>query len=247
MISSARTKQAAFDRKALSYDAHAYVQRDAAEWLAEWLPPEKHSGRCLELGAGTGLFSAHLKDRFHHLEVSDASTEMLTVCGQRVPGLNQKVRDAWIEQEDSENWDFIASSSLLQWAPEPAECLPYWKKLLKAEGRMLAGFFAAPSLTEMTEILDGGSPVAWHSSEEWVEYFITAGFKLERIEINTRRYNYESPLEFWKSIHGTGSTVSQKLAPSQMLRLFKDYENRFANQDGGVYATWTFCRAELSF
>jgi Methylase involved in ubiquinone/menaquinone biosynthesis len=239
-------KQAAFNRKALSYDAHAFVQRDAAEWLAEWLPQDTHPGRCLELGAGTGLFTSHLQGHFQHLEISDVSPEMLEVCNQRVPGIHQRARDAWAEPSDPKCWDFLASSSLLQWAPEPTACLINWKKLLRPNGRVLAGFFAQPSLPEMTEILDGGSPVHWHASEEWVDFFDSAALNIERIETDTRRYEYESPLHFWKSLHGTGATVSQRMTPSQMFRLFKDYESRFSTPDGGVYATWTFCRVELS-
>lgn len=246
MSPSTPAKQAAFHRKALSYDAHAFVQRDAAEWLAQWLPEEPHPGNCLELGAGTGLFTSHLQGRFTQIEISDASSEMLEVCNSRVPGLRQRARDAWLPQADPQSWDCVVSSSLLQWAPEPSVCLGHWKQLLRPNGRVLAGFFTAPSLPEMTQLLDGGSPVQWRSPDEWHAFFQAAGLRVERIEIDTRRYTYESPLHFWKSLHGTGATVSQRLTPSQMLRLLKDYESRYTTPDGGVYATWTFCRVELS-
>ena len=48
-----------FDRRASVYEEHAPVQREAAAWLAEWLP-ETIGGPVLEVGAGTGLFTRHL-------------------------------------------------------------------------------------------------------------------------------------------------------------------------------------------
>lgn len=237
---------AAFHRKAQSYDEHAIVQKDAAAWLAEWLPETSHPGRCLELGAGTGIFTEYLPGRFEHLEVSDASDKMLEVCNQRVPGIPQSTRDAWSKANDPSNWDYLTSSSLLQWAPDPIDCLQNWKAMLKRNGRILLGFFAEPSLPEMIDILDGKSPIDWYKKSAWQKHFTQSGLTVERIEIDTRQYTYESPLHFWKSLHGTGATVSQRLAPSQMLKLFREYEKSYAHADGGVYATWTFCRAELS-
>jgi hypothetical protein len=49
-----------FDRRAAQYEQHAPVQREAAAWLAEWLP-EKIESPALEVGAGTGLFTRHLE------------------------------------------------------------------------------------------------------------------------------------------------------------------------------------------
>lgn len=245
MLENRSTKTAAFCEKAFSYDEHAVVQKDAAAWLAEWLPKFGSFEKCLELGAGTGLFTKHLVDRFAHIEVSDASSEMLEVCNRRVPGLHQRSRDAWAQQPDPGNWDYLTSSSLLQWSPEPSDCLRHWKELLREGGRILAGFFAHPSLPEMNSVLEGQSPVLWRDTDTWLEVIEANGLQVERIEVDTRRYNYENPLHFWKSLHGTGATVSQRMQPSQMMRLFRNYEERFSN-DFGVYATWTFCRMELS-
>jgi malonyl-CoA O-methyltransferase len=239
------SKTAAFCEKAFSYDAHAIVQKEAADWLAKWLPEPNEFERCLELGAGTGLFTEHLIERFAHLEVSDASSAMLEVCNRRAPGLHQRTRNAWTQQNDPQSWDYLTSSSLLQWAPNPKACLGYWKALLREGGRILCGFFADPSLPEMNSILEGESPVTWRSTEKWIAAVESNGLNVKRIEVDTRRYNYESPLHFWKSLHGTGATVSQRMQPSQMLSLFRNYEARFSN-DFGVYATWTFCRLEIS-
>ncbi|WP_269522914.1 methyltransferase domain-containing protein [Coraliomargarita parva] len=240
-----RPKDPAFDRKAESYETHAFVQKDAASWLAEWLPATTCHARCLELGAGTGLFSRHLKDRFTKVEISDLAGEMIDLCKQRMPDFDYSQRDAWNAQADSGTWDFVVSSSLLQWSRNPVDCLQHWKALLKPGGRILSGFFVDPTLPEMTAILDGKNPIDWRSPGQWERYAKKAGLDVQRLESQTHRYHYESALHFWKSLHGTGATVSQRMTPSQMMRLLRDYEAKYRNESG-VYATWTFCRMELS-
>lgn len=235
----------AFARKAGSYDVHASVQADAARWLAEWLPQDGSNGSCLELGAGTGLFSQHLADRFQHLDCTDISPEMLLQCRERLPGVNYRVLDAWDPPSwDEQHYDFLASSSLLQWAPSPVSVLKNWSDRLCADGRMLLGFFVAPSLPELDRVLGGQSPVNWRSPAEWQDAMGDSGLELERIETTTHRYYYSSALEFLKSLHGTGCNVSRGTSTGTLRRLLRQYEAAYKT-DAGVYATWTFCRAEL--
>jgi alkylation response protein AidB-like acyl-CoA dehydrogenase len=67
----------AFDRHAGRYDTHATVQREAAAWLAEWLP-QIIDGHALELGAGTGLFTRHLATRATQLVATDTAMKVTT-------------------------------------------------------------------------------------------------------------------------------------------------------------------------
>ena len=73
-----------FDRRASDYERHAPVQREAAQWLAEWLPGEiEHPA--LELGAGTGLFTRHLVGRTKRLVASDIAPRMVQAGIDRLP------------------------------------------------------------------------------------------------------------------------------------------------------------------
>lgn len=235
----------AFGKKSDSYDAHAIVQKDAAAWLAEWLPKDSGSDACLEFGCGTGLFTKHLIDHFIQVEATDLETKMVAKCRQRLPQVNVKVRDAWSVQNDPTPWDFIASSSLLHWAGDPVNTLRNWAALLRKNGRMIIGFFIEPSLPEMCHVIGAErGPVQWRSHNDWNAIYDAAGFKVIRTECKTRRYEYDSPLHFWKSLHGTGAAVSQHMRPSQMLRFFREYESAY-HCEKGVYATWTYCRTEL--
>ncbi len=244
MPTPAKKTEPAFARKADTYDVHAHVQSDAARWLAEWLPEAAKDSHCLEMGAGTGLLTQHLINRFTHVESSDLSADMLRICQERVPKATCRVRDAWAFSKSQENWDFLVSSSLLQWAPCPDGALRHWSSLVKRSGHLILGFFVKPSLPEMMKVIGGKGPVTWRSPQEWGEIFANNDFHLVRMESETRSYHYESALHLWKSLHGTGATVSRSMSPSAMLRFFRDYESFFRQRDG-VYASWTFCRVEL--
>jgi malonyl-CoA O-methyltransferase len=235
--------RASFGKKADSYDEHAFVQADAAEWLAEWIVALKCKS-CLELGAGTGLLTRHLKGKFEHLECSDIEPTMVEFCRKKFPSATHSVRDAWAKQNDTGKWDLVTTSSVLQWANHPERVMQNWRELLRPNGRIVAGLFVKPSLPEMFEVTGGESPLIWRDIPTWNAIFESAGLKVERIEDKTTRYNYKSALDFWKSIHGIGAAVSRKISPSQMMRFFRNYESKFSDEDG-VYATWTFCRVEL--
>jgi malonyl-CoA O-methyltransferase len=235
---------ASFGKKASSYEQHAFVQTHAAEWLAQWMPTDTEDTRCLEFGAGTGLLTRHLVDQFEHLECSDIEPEMVEICKANHPAATHSVRDAWAAHPDTEQWDLIAASSVLQWAKEPHLAMKNWRQLLKRDGRIIAGFFIQPSLPEMFEVTGGESPLIWRDAEAWQAVFESADLEVVRMGSDTRRYHYPSALDFWKSIHSTGTAVSRKISPSQMMRFFRDYELQFRDAKG-VYATWTFCRVEL--
>ena len=244
MNPSPENSKASFGKKAKDYEKHAFVQSEAAAWLAEWLP--MHACKtCLELGAGTGLLTNYLKNQFEHLECSDIEPAMVAICRSKFPTLTHRVRDAWAPQSDTGKWDLVTASSVLQWASNPQTVMQNWRKLLSPRGRILVGLFVEPSLPEMLEVTGGRSPLVWRDEDTWRSIFEAAGFSVVRMESKTQRYSYKSALELWKSVHGTGAAISQKLLPSQMIRFFRDYNAKYYNETG-VYATWTSCRAELA-
>lgn len=236
---------AAFAQKANSYDHYAQVQAEAASWLAQWLPVDAGAETCLELGAGTGFFSQYLPELFQKITCTDLSEEMLQVLQTRVPAAECQVLNAWQPATHSQQgFDYVVASSLLQWAPDPVTNMQSWCDRLTPDGRILAGFFVDPSLPELQQILSGSGPINWKTPEAWVQIFESAGLQVLRMEADTHEYQYSTALEFWKSLHGTGATISKRMQPSQMLRLFREYTALFPELDG-VLATWTFCRVEL--
>ncbi len=238
------TSRASFGEKASSYEEYALVQSDAAAWLAEWVL-QTDCPSCLEFGAGTGLLTHYLEGNFKDIECSDIEPAMVELCREKFPTIVHSIRDAWPRQADKNKWGLVTASSLLQWADDPETVIRNWSELLTENGKIISGLFIEPSLPEMYQVTGGKTPLIWRDISTWKELVKSAGMKVERIEEKTVRYYYKSALDLWKTIHETGTAVSRKISPSQMMRFFRDYESRFQNEKG-VYATWTFCRLELA-
>src|ERR1700710_1186285 len=86
--------QAVFDRTAASYDADRAKLIPCFDALYRWavdlIPAD--AGRIVDLGAGTGLLSAFVRERFPEAELHliDLSEAMLAKAGQRL-GENLRV------------------------------------------------------------------------------------------------------------------------------------------------------------
>ena len=105
-----------FDAKARIWDDnpehHERSQAIAAKML-EAIPIER-TMKAMELGAGTGILSFLLKDRFQKIVLMDSSPEMIRVCQEKI--LRQRVTNLFpvycdLEKEDyyTEAFDVIFS------------------------------------------------------------------------------------------------------------------------------------------
>jgi len=105
-----------FDAKARSWDdnpEHHDRSLAIAARLLETIPVEP-TMKAMELGAGTGILSFLLKDRFQKIVLMDSSPEMIRVCQEKI--LRQKVINLFpvycdLEKEDyhTEAFDVIFS------------------------------------------------------------------------------------------------------------------------------------------
>jgi malonyl-CoA O-methyltransferase len=234
----------AFDRRAASYDAHAHVQRETAAWVAEWLPPAGACARCLEFGAGTGNFTRHLVERFAEVVATDLAPAMVAQGRVAVPAATWRVADAWAPEASPPAPEFLASCSVLQWAPDPVAALARWRALLAPGGRALSGIYIAPSLPEFGELQPDSRPFPWRTAGEWRAHFVAAGFTVERLESRTRAYFYPDARALLRQLHGTGTTPSEaRLGPGAMKDLIRRYDACFTGPEG-ARATWTTCRVE---
>ncbi len=226
-----------FGRAASGYEAHAPVQTAMAEWLAEWLPADR-SVRALEIGAGTGLFTRRAMPWAGTYVASDASSGMVASGRARVPGVEW--RESPAERVGRAEWDWIISSSMLQWAEDPRTLLRGWSEGLAPGGRILAGFYVAETLPELRELFaDGREPLRWRTPRVWREWFERAGLRLCRDETERRRFVYPSARALLRTLHATGAAPHRLVTPARLLRWLR------ARGEGPFRATWTFYRVEV--
>ena len=224
-----------FGRAAAGYEAHAPVQAAMAAWLADWLP-EQRTGRALELGAGTGLFTERARPWTGTYVASDASAAMVARGRERVPEMEwQELR---AEQIAGGAWAWIFSSSMLQWAGDPPTLLRAWRGALAPGGRVLAGFYVADTLPELRGLLGDGGPLAWRTQWAWRDAFRAAGLGVRRDEVSRRKFTYGSALELLRTLHGVGAAPHRLVPPARLLAWLR------AQGDGPMTATWTFYRCE---
>ncbi len=232
---------ASFDRVAPTYLAHAGVQEALAGWLAEWLPKSR-AGRALEVGSGPGVFTRRILPWNGTLLATDASRAMCATGRSALPAA--KWRTMVAEKPVPGPWDWIFSSSMLQWSEDPAAVFAAWRKRLAPGGRVLAGLFSSGSLEEWGAIA-GEAPLRWRTREEWRILIEASGLRLLRDGEERRTVFHSSAAAFLRSLHGTGAAPRRRLPPSRLRQLLREYEDRHRTPEG-VPTSWSFYRFEAT-
>jgi SAM-dependent methyltransferase len=217
-----------FSRAAANYDLHAQVQRDMADWLAEWLPVER-VGRALEIGAGTGNFTKRVGGWPEGLVATDMSPLMCERGRIAVPDAEWCVMKA--EQPEGGPWGWILSSAMLQWVENPGQVFS-----------ALGALFAAESLVEWRAIAGENGPIRWRAVEEWRTAFASGGLRLLRDEVETRVFSYPSSCAFLRSLHGVGAAPERHFTGSRLRELLREMDAKSGGM--GVEMTWNFYRFE---
>ena len=231
-----------FNQQALEYHALSNIQRDLANWTAEWLESD---GGCLdgiEFGAGTGHFTKLVLQTGMTLLAVDRSSRMVAVGKASLPMAQWKEGDAW-EPDSCMKADRVLSSALLQWCPDPAETFAQWRDLLREGGRVLCGLFVSETLPELTEVLPSAPPFIWRTKAEWKALFEKAGFIVERSESSKRVYCFDNAHALLRTLHRSGATSPLRFSPGVLRTAIQKYDSMFA-QDQTVRSTWTFMRIE---
>lgn len=238
MTSDARP---AFDRRAAVYDEHATVQREAAEWLAEWLP-EKIDGAALELGAGTGLFTRHLTARAADLTATDSAPSMVQTGASALPAVKWSVADASTPpQDDTYRWIF--SASLVQWLTAPASTFRAWHQVAAPDARLLGGWFIRGTLADFYARCPDAAPFIWRDAGEWLVLLREAGWQPVRHEIRTLARRHADAAAMLRVMHDIGTVIPRRFGVAKLRRTLRDYDNLHRRQEG-VTSTFAFLRVE---
>jgi malonyl-CoA O-methyltransferase len=229
-----------FPSAAARYDRYAHVQRAMGKWLAEWLPVER-SGRALEIGAGTGIFTELAGEWPEGFVATDLAPEMCDVGKRTSAKKDWRVMAA--EEPLPGPWDCMLSSAMLQWLDDPRSTFRAWQKELAPGGRVFGALFAEGSLPEWRRIAGGVDPFQWRSPAEWRAHLEHAGLRVLRDEAQPHVIFYPSARTFLRSLHGIGATSKNRLAAAPLRKMLEKMDREHRGEKG-VPVTWVFYRFE---
>lgn len=150
--------QVKFSRAAESYDTYAKVQTEAARRLAAKLPPESSKPEIktiLEIGCGTGNFTALLAARFPAAKIValDFSPEMIAKARHKLESNAIEFvcaeGERFLQEAPGKSFDLVASNGSLQWFGDIDQALHNIGRILAAGGSMACSIFGPQSLQEL--------------------------------------------------------------------------------------------------
>ena len=177
-----------WNKNAKRYDRFMRKDRAAYEKLYELIRPVVKARTVLELAAGTGLIAKNIVRAASHIEVTDASEEMITEAkrNNRSAKLHFSVRDMFCLPYADKSFDVVIVSNALHIVPQPEKALAEIRRVLKDGGVLIAPTFthAGNSFSGMVKAFFmklAGFPLhsRW-TSEEYLRFLRQNGWMVRK-------------------------------------------------------------------
>lgn len=238
-----------FSRAAGTYDAHAETQKDLAARLLEELSDGRRVERILEIGCGTGHFTALLAERYPEARIIalDFAEGMVQLAGKRLEGKSA----ISLLCEDGErflttctgDFDLICANSTLQWFDDLGAALGQIGRLLSGNGRFIGVLFGPRTFSELGQGLshifaqEVCLPTHGFPAGESLEVMLGEIFPRFSVQEVLRVRNYRTLLELLDHIRKTGTGGGQLPGALTRGRLHQ-LESWFQRTQGGYPATY---------
>lgn len=235
-----------FSKSADTYERFAAVQRVCAEKLA-LLCPEKDVRSILEIGCGTGFYTAILARKYPLATITavDISPEMINAA--RGSHYTENVEFLAADAEDiclSEKVDLITSNASLHWFDDMAGSLGRFPEMLSEGGRLCFTVYGPETFREFNEVLSARFGLRqWlyagtFAGRDKLDKMLSAHFKDVEISEGHFAQTCQTLLEFIKTVRFTG-TRGPGLSPRLFLgrdRL-EELEKLYFDMFGGIRVT----------
>jgi malonyl-CoA O-methyltransferase len=244
-----------FARRAGSYDRHAEVQRFMARSLMEQVQYElPRSRRILEIGCGTGYFTALLRQGNPQAELValDLDVALIEKARRR---LGQDLGVSWLvadgEAFSRGCFDLIISNATFQWFINPEETLKSYSQALGPKGCLAFSTLGPQTFIELDGSLSQAAadlnldtaPViparGFLNSRNWEESLALAGFSQVQLTRQILETHFPNVPEFLQALKATGAGNPQPRAftPRLLNALIRAYDTRF-RQNGSIPVTY---------
>lgn len=219
----------AFDHAALSYDAHAVLQREVSDRLFERLDYTKaQPRRVLDVGAGTGYGLAHLRTRYPDAELCalDIAPAMLAAARARLPqphwtrralarfaASNPAVHLVCADMErlplGVDTVNLVWSSLALQWAHDLEATFKGFHRVLAPGGLLMFATFGPDTLKELRAafaVIDDAPHVnRFIDLHDIGDMLIHAGFANPVMEMEILTLTYADLKTLMRDLKGMGA------------------------------------------
>ena len=225
------TIEAHFARSADCYDAHCEIQKHVGARLASLLPFFERPS-VLELGCGTGIFTAQLMARYAsgRFLITDFSKNMVGACSRAIG--QGKNRAFEIVDADflaiKQKFDIVVSSMALHWLDDPHTSLEKQRKCLKPGGKVLYATIGVDNFPQWRHVLD----------ELGLDNGVYPGPALPGIVFDERvTINYGDAHGFLMALKKTGASIAR---PGYQPLGFKDLKKACTIHDRQFAGTMTW-------
>lgn len=242
-----------FSHAATTYDRHAQPQMALALRLLQALP-DLMPHRILEIGAGTGLLTRLLLDRFAgtHVDALDSAPGMVQFGRARFCDVS---RVTWFlgdagHFDTGSVYSLVISNAALQWVEDLPAVLRHLSGRLDRGGCLAIGIMLSRTLEELHAIRHEIAP---HKSgtfqlpvwETVVAAVRQTGLAVIEQDRALEGMTYASAREFLRILHEQGVTGGhrwpgfQPLTRGELQQLVRTYQERHACA-GGIAATYEY-------
>ena len=132
-----------WDRNAGRYDRFMRKDRAAYDEMHELIRPVVKAKTVLELATGTGMIAKNIVNAAAHIEVTDASAEMIAEAKRdnHSTKLHFSVQDMFRLPYTEESFDVVIVVNALHIVPQPEKALAEIHRVLKDDGVLIAPTF----------------------------------------------------------------------------------------------------------
>jgi len=188
--------------------AHDRVQKDD---VRRFLHPASAGQTLLDVGCGTGHWSAFFKDMDYRVTGVDVAPKMIEVGQTAVPGCAFQVADACELPFGDGSFDVVASMATLEFLPDPAAAIREMLRCAKEHGRLLIGTLNRLARLNQHRVSKGKQPYssAQLLSPTELRSLLASWGRVRMVASSPRGHEHKPPLP--KGIRGRIAGLRSKL------------------------------------
>lgn len=234
----------AFNKASHNYDDHAFLQKEIATRLDTKLNVISSSSETiLDLGAGTGLLSKQLIQRFPNSKIIALDFAQNSLSNNQA--IHKVCADSHYLPFADNSIDMVVSSLMMQWCPDLKQLFSEIHRVLKNDGLILFSTFGPDTLKELKKswsVVDDKAHVnTFTDMHDIGDQMLAAGFQSPVMEMETLTLTYQKATDLLRDLKAIGAQSVNNRSKSltgkdkfqQMIQMYEAYR-----QDGKLPATY---------